>query len=244
MWIGALAWPAALGMLAWRMPSARAFGWIGPTVAIAMFVLLVSSDLDAASWAVADAGGSGDALPFEAFVVALADRFGTLADLDILAIEAVVAALVGSLLALACIAVVRLVAGAALAVVQAGDPVADPGASSRPARLVTVAVVLFAASLVLSRKTEGGAALIPAAVAAAWVLGSTLDEIRRRGPVARQAWSPRAALVVLAALGLGLALALQGGTLSSPDPLLVLYGLVGLVAVVLPCLVLLPDRAA
>jgi len=251
-WIAALAWPAALGLALWVEPAApqdparrdfvgsRAHVWLLGAVAIASTVLLVATDLDATRWAVPDLGGSVTALPFEDFTIALADRFGERLGLDILQIEAIVGALVGSLLALACVAVLGVVGTAALAVFRAAP--ASDGVELR-ARLVVVATAVLCLALVVSRKTEGGSALIPVAMAAAWVLGSTMDEIRRRGPTARTGPTVSRATVLLAWMALGVALAVQGGALASPeDPLRLLYGLLGLVAVALPIAVLLPDR--
>jgi hypothetical protein len=80
-------------------------------------------------------------------------------------------------------------------------------------------------------------------MAAAWVLGSTLDEIRRRGPTPGAAPSLLRAMVLVGWIALGVALALQGGSVWAPkDVLRMLYGVFGLLAVVLPVAVLVPDR--
>ena len=74
------------------------------------------------------------------------------------------------------------------------------------------------------------------------MLGSTLDEILRRGPTPGGVPLVRG-LVRVGWIVLGLALALQGAALGTgDDPLRAVYGLLGLLAVVLPALVLLPDR--
>ena len=51
--------------------------------------------------------------------------------------------------------------------------------------------------------------------------------------------------VLVAGMAVGVVLALQGRSLSAvEDPLRMLYGLLGLIAVVLPIAVLLPDRSS
>lgn len=238
-WLGALAWPAALGLAAWLEPrdvgrSWRRPGWILGGVVVAIVVAIAATDLDARAWAVPAYDGA--MLPFEALVSGLADR-APLGTLDVLSREAIVGALVGSVLALACIAILGAVGAAARATLggAAGATVAWP-------RLMIGATAVLAAALAVSRKTDGGSSLIPAAMAAAWVLGCTLDEIRRRGPAAGQP-SLAGAAVLVAWIALGVLVIVQSGALSGPwDFWRTLYGVSGLVATVLPLVVLVPDR--
>jgi hypothetical protein len=249
-WIGALVWPAALGIAAWvghatqGDPARRDFTASGRVhthrwiVAAFVLVLLLASDLEASRWAVPDTGGSDAVLPFETFVAALADRVQPWLGLGIIRVEAIVGALVGSVLALACFGILRVV-GVATGAVLAAD---RPPTSDRGPRLAMLGCAALAMALVVSRKTEGGSSLIPMAIAAALVLGSTLDEIRRRGPVPRHVLGLGRRLVLALWIALGLALALANRWEAVFDPLTALYGVIGLLAVLLPIVALLPER--
>jgi hypothetical protein len=247
LWLGALAWPAASGLAAWieprgdgRRETARSLGWIVGALAIAITAVIVATDLDVHAWAVPDRSYDGGALPLADLVAGVADRWHASSPewLDILEREAIVGALVGSVLALACIAFVGVVGTAARAVLGA-----ERTGGVLASQLVLVATTVLAGALAVSRKTDGGSALIPAAMAAAWVLGCTLDEIRRRGPAAAAGPSVARAAVLVAWIALGVLLVLQSGALSGPwDFWRTLYGVCGLVATALPLAVLLPDR--
>ncbi len=241
-WIGALAWPAALGLAAWIDPRRagaepwRRLAWIAGGLAAAITLAIVATDLDARAWVVPDR--SSDGVPFEGLVAGLADRWAAASSgaLDVLEREAIVGALLGSVLALACLAIVGAVGTAARAAFAAAQTGAWP-------RVVLVATTVLAGALAVSRKTDGGSALIPAAMAAAWVLGCTLDEIRRRGPTPAAGPSFARAVVLLAWIALGVLVVVQSGALSGPwDFWRTLYGVSGLVATVLPLVVLVPDR--
>ncbi|HET6585523.1 MAG TPA: hypothetical protein VFG69_18820, partial [Nannocystaceae bacterium] len=249
-WTGALVWPAALGVASWLARSAsddpvrrdvrgrseRTHGWLVGAFVIAM---LLATDLEALRWAVPDVGGSDDALAFETFVAALADRVEPRLGLRFDAIEAIVGALVGSVLALACLGILHVV-GVAMAAVLAAD---RPRPTDRGPRLGMLACAVLSAALVVSRKTEGGSSLIPMAIGAALVLGSTLDEIRRRGPAPRRTLGLGRRLALCVWIALGLALAVDPAADGLGDPVTALYAVIGLVAVLLPIVALAPDGA-
>jgi hypothetical protein len=231
------AWLPALalfgGALAWvgAGPSSPRSAWARwPAAAIAAGTFGVAASVGADAWIRPDLAGDAMHLPLQAFVASAAEATGERMGLSILEVEGAVAAVVLALVAAAAISWTAAAGSAGERLV----PAASTG------RLVGLLVPAVAAALVVSRKTDGAAALMPAAMAAIFVLGSGLSLVARlradpsaRGPralhalgIAAAVWLayastadlPAHAFVVLcSAVGL---LTLLGGLalLSTPRP--------------------------
>ena len=162
---GALSW-ASTGPTAPGRPWARV-----PAATIAAGTLVVATSVGADAWIRPDLAGDALHLPMESFVAAAADAIGERMGLSILEIEAAVAAVVLALLVGAVISWTSAAGGA-------GERLFVPSRG----RLLGLVVPAVAAALVVSRKTDGAAALVPAAMAAIFVLASGLSLVARRRP--------------------------------------------------------------
>lgn len=165
-------------------------------IPLALGVLASASSLAALQWLRPDLYTVSGALAFERFVGGAADQlweagFG-FSDWSVLEMEAAVGSVVAVLLA-----------GAALAMLGSWGTSIDPPAGARGRHwaraLAVVAVVAVAAFVTVSRKTQGTAALLPAAMAILLVHGSCMGlmAIGRRP-------RPSAIAVHLALIGLAL----------------------------------------
>jgi hypothetical protein len=155
---GGLGGSAAKGALGWR-------AWVA--VAVAVATLAVGSSVAADAWVRPALVQPEDApLWLERFVGAAAEAIGPQAGLSILEIEGAVAGVV----------LVALL-GAAVAIVRGLDrlnPLDGAGPIAGGPGLVRLGAVALAVAFVVSRKTNGGAALMPAAMMTFVVVGSGL----------------------------------------------------------------------
>lgn len=244
-WQSALVWPAAAAMLAWCVPQQRASTESsGPHVRLGALVIALalvwfaSTDLAAAQW-LAPAWWNIEA-PLESTVIAFADVIARPLGLDILEAESIVAAACAAPLAVGIVVVVR---ATALAAESASPQPTTTPALRNVGTLVTVAVVLLAVALGVSRKTAGGVALIPAATGVALVLGSALRRIASRGIWPRTHVSLATIVVHLAWVAIGTALVLRSMPTQGGDPARWIYFVVALVAALLPAAACLADPA-
>ncbi len=231
-WLAALAWPAFAALSSWVAPKGGGHTegsglWLFAAVALAWFA---STDLAAAHWLAPAWQLHGPTAAIEPWVIGLADAAARSLPASItppiLALEAVVAAAIAAPVVVAAVHVVSAAAAAA----EAAAPERPP-ASTR--RLATLVVVLVAVALAWSRKTDGGVALIPAAIGVALACGSAMQRFAQRGP-----W-PRAhvsTLVIATHVGwTALALWLVAGTApEGGDPLRWLYTGLAAVAALVP----------
>lgn len=243
-WLAALAWPALAGVLAWWEPGRPAGG--GPRRRgrawpwwLAALVLACAGTSDALAFAPRWHGGVAG---IEPVVLVLADAIATRLGIDVLTAEAVVAAAVAVPLTTLATA---LIAGCGRA--AAGSGGAAPSASRAP--LVIVAVTALVAALAWSRKTDGGLALIPAALGVALVMGSGLVRVAARGVWPRRRVGTFAALAHASWISIGLGLVVSVLARADGDPARWIYGLVAIVAVLLAGVALLrgdpePSEAA
>jgi hypothetical protein len=179
---GALGWMAT-GPAAPRRPWGRV-----PAAAIAAGTLAVGASVGADAWIRPDLAGDAMHLPLEAFVAAAAEAIGERMSLTILEIEGALAAVVLALL----VAAVLSWTATAGAAAERLFPAAARG------RLAGLLVPVIAAALVVSRKTDGAAALVPAAMAAIFVLASGLSLVARRQPISARSHRVSGARHVLA----------------------------------------------
>jgi hypothetical protein len=201
--------------------------WLLAAVALAW---LASTDLGAAHWLAPAWVHHGATAAIEPWVIGLADAatrsLPAPVTPPILALEAVVAAAIA---APVIVAAVHIVSAAATAAEVAAP--ARPPASTR--RAATLVVVLVAVALAWSRKTDGGVALIPAAVGVALACGSAMARFAQRGP-----WQHAHVSFLVIATHVGwtaLALWLVAGTApEGADPLRWLYTGLAAVAALVP----------
>lgn len=228
----------ALGWACTRPSSPR-----GPWVRLAAAVLgagtlAVAGSVQADAWIRPDLGGDPLHLPLEVFVVSAADAIGEPLGLSVLDVEGALAAVVLAILVAAVISWCTAAGAAAGCLV--------PG--SARGRLVGLVVPAIAAALVVSRKTSGAAALMPAAMAAIFVLGSGLSLLARRSASGLSAGSgsPRPARGAQALHVLGVALALGWSRASMlelpPSAFVVLCSAIGFLTL-LGALALVPAAA-
>ncbi len=156
---------AVVAFAAWaggRGPrSGASVTWLG-AAAVAVGTLAVGRTVAADAWVRPDLAGSADALPLSTWVRQLAETIGERAGLSIFEVESVIA----------CIAV-AIVAGALVGMLSGVTAIVGP-TRRRDGLLASLGVVAVACALVVSRKTAGGTALVPVAMAAATVLSSGL----------------------------------------------------------------------
>lgn len=190
LWSGGPTWAALTDLRAWAPALALGglaiFAVPGPTdtpgpaiartvavpaILVVVTTLTVAAVLPALGWAIPFGRPSGAELP--AFVLGLAEAVGERGGLSIFEVEGLLAATLAAILA-----------GGAVAVVQAGVGTARRLAPSSEASKVTMVTALailgIAAALVVSRKTAGAAALMPGVVGMTLVFGSALARISRR----------------------------------------------------------------
>jgi len=240
-WQSVLVWPAAAAMLAWCVPQPGAQPprvRLGAVVFALVLVWLASTDLAAANW-LSPAWWDLEA-PLESTILAFADVIARVLGLDILETESIVAAACAAPLVLGIVVVVR---AAALAAESASPQPTATGAARYVGTLVTIAVVLLAVALGVSRKTAGGVALIPAATGVALVLGSALRRIASRGIWPRTHVSLAAIAVHLTWVAIGTTLVLRSMPTHGGDPARWIYFVIALVAAVLPTVACLADPA-
>lgn len=178
-----VAWLPALLLLA-GMPEirARAAG-AGTTWAAAAMVIAtaaVAASVARSGWIVPQlAPGVGEGQPLEPWIVGAADVLSRARGLDVFEAEHGIAAMI-----------VAMLAGGALAILaRAGGSIAhhSPGLQRVPelARVpvAVIAIAATSASFIWSRKTFGGATLVPGAIALTVVLHSGLAWARSRSPL-------------------------------------------------------------
>ncbi len=233
-WLGFAVWPALAAMAALVVPGAAAPGRRGSAapLLLAVALVLLASDLRAGAW-LGLGGGSADAR-VEAIVLALAEAASTRVPLPILELEAVVAAALGSVLVLGGAVVLGAVATAC------GDA-GPPAGASRRRRLGVLGAAALAVSLSISRKTDGGVALMPAALGVALVLGSALQAIAARGAWSRSRVGTIPIAMHLLWTGVGLALVARAAGWGSGDAVRWVYALFAFAAALLPLSVLARD---
>ncbi len=191
---------------------------------LGVVVLLVASNLTALDFVTPQLWGERDGeLALQAFVGGAAEAMGERFGLTILEVEgaiasAVVAGLVGGLAH-----ALRAVAAAARTVAVAQT---DPGrdAGRRSALLGLVGVTLAAAAVVISRKTLGGAALLPGAVGLTLVLHGGLQVLAGQG---RRASVLLRLLLLWGSVGLALVFSWYGAATVDPHPFVFLCVLAG-----------------
>jgi hypothetical protein len=237
-WLGALAWPAVAGLSGWvdRGGDGRLRGGAAALAVALALVWLASSDLGAAQWLGPAWHEHGVTAAIESWVVALADAAAPtlgVSGTSILVLEAVVAAAIAAPCVLALVHLVH----ASAAATRTAVPEIPPAAAWRIGALV---VVVVAIALAWSRKTDGGVALIPAAIGVALACGSALQRAAARGPWPCFHASP---LAIVAHLGwTALALWLVGCTAPDDgDPLRWLYTALAGVAALAPMLCCIGD---
>lgn len=202
--------------------------------------LLVAGHLGAAAWnAPTRVPGPGEDV-FGGFVRGLADRISVSTGADVQFVESLVA---GVLVALLVGAVVDLLTGATaghLRVCLTGVGEGDDPRGRLPAFLL---VAIPAAALVVSRKTGGGTALVPGAVAMAALWASSLN----LGAFGRR---PAALVIhVVAVIGV-LACSVElvagpgGGSAGQPAGFVLFYAALGAVAALLAGSLVLPGSTA
>lgn len=171
LWESLRAWTPvlAIGAIAVASPQRLGAGRFGP-VPLALGIVTSTTVLASGQWLTpelyVDAAGE---VAFESFVAGMADLMWTqeigLSSWTVQELEAAIAAVVAA-----------LVAGAALALVSAWGRVMDraPGQTGRDfgRTIAVVLAVAAAAFVVVSRKTLGGSALLPSAMAMLLVYGS------------------------------------------------------------------------
>lgn len=167
---------------------ARAAQLVVPAVLVVVSTLALAACLPALAWIVPVHGAEGATLP--TFVRGVAEVVGETAGLTIFEVEGAVAS-----------TLVSVVLGAAMATADAGRA-AMGRLSLRPRSpadtlLALLGVLGGAAALVVSRKTAGAAALVPAVVGVTLVLGGGLSRLADRSDGS----SRGAALGVIAPLG-------------------------------------------
>jgi hypothetical protein len=181
-WIGV----AAIAALWWPGRPRRADDRSWPWLAALLLAAFVASDLQGARW-LSPAALGGEA-PFADAVALLADRvaaaLGLVADVGAALpsdatpwlkseqVDAIAATCIAAALVAACFALVGAVA-------RVGDALPQRPRALSP--WLALAAAGFAVALAVSRKTDGGLALIPAATGVAIALGSTLRRIAARG---------------------------------------------------------------
>lgn len=172
-WLPALAlWGGALGWVAHGAPSPQRATARVPAIAVVVGTLGVAAWVRADAWVRPALGDTAQALALEDFVLAAADAVGERAGLSIEEVEGATAAIVLALL----VGALWSWAHTAGATAQRLWPFSAWGR-----RLGTLGVLAVSAALVVSRKTDGAAALVPAAMATIFVLGSGLSLVASRG---------------------------------------------------------------
>lgn len=233
-WLGALALPAIASVGMWRGPSvARRGGPRWPVIAAALALVGVAarSDLAWLAW------GPGDGIA--AAVFAMADAASTSLGFDVQTLASVIAATMAGLLACAIAHVLACVREAADATLSDAR---RPSRSWTSGWLGSAATVALAIALSLSRKTDAGLALIPAAMGVALITGSALRRLAARGPwPARPGIGPRLVHLGWTLLGATLVVSSLG---PERDPVRTIYVGLGLVAVVLALAVVAADPVA
>jgi hypothetical protein len=136
-------------------------GWVGALVVV-VGTLAAARSVAVDAWVRPEMYEGGGSLALETFVMSAADAFGERAGLTIFEVEGAIAA-----------GLVAILFGAVVAVLRKVGALAAPASRSR--RLgVAALVVALCCALVVSRKTDGAAALMPVAMAALGVLSSGL----------------------------------------------------------------------
>ncbi|MBX7080169.1 MAG: hypothetical protein K1X88_13315 [Nannocystaceae bacterium] len=233
-WLGFAVWPAVAAMAALVVPGAASTSRRGSAAPLLLGIalVLVAADVRAVAW-LGPAGASADAR-VDAIVLALAEAASTRVPLPILELEAVVAAALGSVLVLG----IALVLGAVATACGETGPVA---AAPWRRRLGVLGTAALAVSLSISRKTDGGVALMPAAVGVALVLGSALQAIAARGAWSRSRVGTIPIAMHLLWTGVGLALVAHAAGWGSGDAVRWVYALFAFAATLLPLAVLARD---
>ncbi|MGH1347381.1 MAG: hypothetical protein ACRBN8_37815 [Nannocystales bacterium] len=173
-------WPALLLLAGMPEIRARAAG-AGTSWTVAVLVVAtaaVAATVAHSAWIVPQIG-AGSGQPLERWILGAADVLSMARGLDVFEAEHGIASMV-----------VAVLAGGSLAIVaRAGVSVAQhsPPLRSAPQRVrvpvAVVAIVAAAASFIWSRKTLGGATLLPGAIGLTVVLHSGLAWARSRSPL-------------------------------------------------------------
>lgn len=176
-----VAWTPALLLLA-GMPEIRAraagAGTTWTAAAIVVATAAVAASVAHSGWMVPQLGlGAGQ--PLERWIVGAADVLSTARGLDVFEAEHGIAAMIVALLAGG---VLAIVARAAVSIAQ-HSPVLQPVPERVRVPLAVIAIAAAAASFVWSRKTLGGATLVPGAIGLTVVLHSGLAWARSRTPL-------------------------------------------------------------
>lgn len=199
---------------------------------VAVTCVSVASRLSSLDWVRPSLWGSSEqGLPLQAFVAGAAEAIGERWGLHILEIEGMVASAVA-------VALLATIAAGLLAGAEVGrrfgwrSTRTDPASlRSRGMGLLTLtAVAVFAAALIVSRKTLGGAALIPGAVGLLLVLSSTWLLQHRAAPSSGVRWWG-AALAHLGWVAVAVVMLLASmQRAETGHPFVLLCGALGLVA--------------
>ncbi|MBV1859461.1 MAG: hypothetical protein KUG77_13695, partial [Nannocystaceae bacterium] len=178
-----LAWMPALLLLA-GMPEirARAAGAGTTWTAVAMVVVTaaVAASLARSEWIVPQlALGAGAGQPLERWIIGAADVLATARGLDVFETEHGISAMLVAMLAGGSLAIL---ARAGVSIAQHSPPLQRVPERAR-VPLAVLAIAAASASFIWSRKTLGGATLVPGAIGLTVVLHSGLAWARSRGPV-------------------------------------------------------------
>ena len=199
---------------------------------VAVACVSVATRLSSLHWVRPSLWGSPEqGLPFQAFVAGLAEAIGERWGLHILEVEGVVACAVA-------VALSSTIAAGLLAGAEVGGRFGWRSAGTDSAKrrsggmglLTLTAVAVFAAALIVSRKTLGGAALVPGAVGLLLVLSSTWLLQHRAAPSSRARWW-RAEVAHLGWVGLAVVMVLASmQRAETGHPFVLLCAALGLLA--------------
>lgn len=183
---GALRWAAwlpALLLLA-GMPEirARAAGagttWIAAAIVVA--TAAVAASVARSGWIVPQlTPGTGGGQPLEQWIIGAADVLSSARGLDVFEVEHGIAAMVVALLSGGALAIL---ARAGVSIAQHAPPLQRVPAAAR-VPVAVLAIAAATASFIWSRKTFGGATLVPGALALTVVLHCGLAWVRSRSPL-------------------------------------------------------------